>query len=137
MRTELSDRYKILFIIFISLGVYYPSIFGQVNTVDDHMMITNLLNTYHVDWKGIFFPGNPIYYYRPLLALTFLFDRFVFDCSASFMHLNNMLIHTANGVLIFFIVKELLRIFRIADFLSLSFILSVLSVTLFVAGGFS
>lgn len=113
MKAEIRDRYKILFIIFVSLGIYYPSIFGSVNSIDDYRMITSLINTQKTDWKGIFLPGGAVYYYRPLLVLSFFFDRFVFGCHESFMHLENILLHTANGVLAFLIVKEIQRIFRI------------------------
>lgn len=128
MRT-LSDRYKILFILFVSLSIYYPSIFGEINTVDDQEMITALINTEKIDLKGLFLPFRPFDYYRPLLWLSFLLDRFLFGCSSFFMHFSNVLIHGANGILTFFISKEMMRLFKINGkdylpmFVSLLFIL--------------
>lgn len=125
----LSDRYKILFILFVALGIYYPSIFGEINSVDDQEMITALINTEKIDLKGLFLPLRPFDYYRPILWLSFLLDRFLFGCSSFFMHLNNILIHSANGILTFFISKEMIRLFKIKDkdylpmFVSLLFIL--------------
>ena len=55
------------------------------------------------------------YYYRPILELTFLFDRFVFSCSESFMHLDNIILHAINGVLVFFIVRKLVGLFGVSD----------------------
>ena len=115
MKTELSGRYQVLLIIFLSLGVYYPSIFGQVNTVDDFKLITSLINIDHIDLRHLFFPMSPLHYYRPILLLSFLFDRFVFFCAASFMHLDNIILHTINGVLVFLIVRELSRMFKISE----------------------
>lgn len=103
----LSDRYKILFILFVSLGIYYPSIFGQINSVDDQQMIDALINTDRVDLKELFFPFRPFDYYRPILWLSFLFDRFFFGCHEIFLHLNNIILHSINGVLIFLISKEI------------------------------
>lgn len=114
MKIEVSERYQVLFIIFVALGVYYPSLFGQANSIDDLQMMTHLFNTTHVDLKDLFFPMRPLHYYRPVLMLTFLFDRFVFTCSESFMHLDNIILHTTNGVLVFFIVREMIRMFKIS-----------------------
>lgn len=111
----MSDRIKILFIIFIALGIYYPSIFGEENTVDDVRMITNLLNIDRVDLKSIFLPGSSIYYYRPVLWLSFLMDRFLFGCSASIMHFENVLIHTICGVFVFLITREIIKLFKLED----------------------
>lgn len=124
----LSDRYKILFILFVSLGIYYPSIFGQINSVDDQQMIDTLINTDRVNLKELFFPFRPFDYYRPILWLTFLFDRFFFGCNETIMHFNNVLIHSINGVLVFLISREI-NIFREKNkdympmFISLLFIL--------------
>ncbi|MEW6067185.1 MAG: tetratricopeptide repeat protein [Nitrospirota bacterium] len=115
MRTEMSDRYKVMFIIFVSLGIYYPSIFGGVNSVDDYQLITTLINTDHISLREIFFPMGPVYYYRPILSLSFISDRLIFNCSEFYMHLNNIILHTINGVLIFFIVREILRIFKVSN----------------------
>jgi tetratricopeptide (TPR) repeat protein len=129
MKIDISKRYQVLFIIFVSLGVYYPSIFGQANSVDDVRIITNLFNIRHFDLINLFFPKSPLGYYRPVLLLSFLLDRFVFFCSESFMHLENIVLHTINGVLVFFIATELIRRFKIVAnryvpmFTSLLFIL--------------
>ncbi|HWR59595.1 MAG TPA: tetratricopeptide repeat protein [Thermodesulfovibrionales bacterium] len=114
MKTEVSARYQVIFIIFIAFGIYYPSLFGQANSVDDIKMMTHLFSMQHVDLKNLFFPMKPFHYYRPVLFSTFIFDKFVFFCSESFMHLHNIVLHTANGVLVFYIVREMIRMFRIA-----------------------
>lgn len=104
----MSDRYKVLFIAFVSLGIYYPSLFGEINSVDDYQMITALMNTDRIPWKELFLPSSSPVYYRPLLMLTFYFDRFAFGCSEFFMHFDNVAIHAINSILIFFIVRKLL-----------------------------
>lgn len=104
----LTDKFSILFIIFVTLGVYYPSIFAQVCSVDDQKMINSLITTQTFNLKSIFIP-NSIHYYRPILYLTFIFDRFVWLCFESFMHLENILIHLINGILVFLCSKELLK----------------------------
>jgi tetratricopeptide (TPR) repeat protein len=127
--TRLSDKGKILFIMFVTLGIYYPSIFGEINSVDDEDMITTLINTAYIDLKELFLPFKPFIYYRPILWFSFLLDRFLFECNELFMHFNNVLIHTLNGALVFLIARELNKIFKIdnasyyAFFVSLFFVL--------------
>ncbi len=126
MKIELAERYKILFVIAVALGVYYPSIFGEVNSVDDQWLITCMINTVRLDFGEVFFPGKSLYYYRPILWLSFLFDRFVFNSTESFMHLHNILLHAINGVLVFLVVKEMLRIFNVVNRLYVPMVASLL-----------
>lgn len=102
---EMRNRYRILFIIFVVLGVYYPAIFAGVNSIDDYRMITEVNESARVDWKGLFLPGGG-FYYRPLLMLTYYADKFLWDLSESFMHLENVLIHATNATLVFLIASR-------------------------------
>lgn len=103
---QLSNRFKVLFILFVVLGVYYPVIFAGTNSIDDHRMIMQLEELERVDWKGLFLPGGG-YYYRPLLMLSFIADKFLWGLTPSFMHLENVLIHAANAVLVFFLAARI------------------------------
>jgi len=105
---QLTNRFKVLFIIFIVLGVYYPSIFAGVNSVDDYKMISVLEDAPAVDFKALFLPGSG-YYYRPLLMLTFFADKYLWGFDESFMHLENILIHALNAVLVFWIASRLFK----------------------------
>ncbi|MBF0472233.1 MAG: hypothetical protein HQK93_00630, partial [Nitrospirae bacterium] len=108
----LSDRICIIFISFVTLGVYYPLIFAQVCNVDDQRMLNYLMSIETFDLKSIFFL-KLVYYYRPLLYLTYMFDRFAWLCFESFMHLENIIIHLINGLLVFLCSKELEKRFKI------------------------
>ena len=55
---QTTNRARILFILFIVLGVYYPVIFAGVNSVDDYKMISILEDMQRIDWKGLFVPGG-------------------------------------------------------------------------------
>lgn len=110
---RLSDRYKVLLIIFLSLGIYYPSIFGVINSVDDADMVNHLMNMESINLKGLFLPGDSLKYYRPVLYLTFVLDRFLWLCDETFMHLENIILHTLNGLLVFFIARSIIERFNI------------------------
>lgn len=107
--------YAVLFLIFVTLGIYYPSIFAEVNPVDDIQIITSYLDAERFDIKALFIPSNSGYYYRPLLGLTLIFDKMVWGMHESFMHLENILIHALNVILVFFITVKVTKRYSITD----------------------
>ena len=96
---RIKSIYKISFIIFVVIGLYYPSLFSQFNSIDDAHIISYLEDT---DFKllDILLPGKS-HYYRPVLWLTFFFDKYVWGLEPSFMHLENIIIHAVNAVLVY------------------------------------
>lgn len=104
---RLSTRSRLLFLVFVVLGVYYPVLFAGVNSVDDFNMMSSLSDQTHVDWFGVFLPSGG-YYYRPLLLTTYIADKYLWDLTESFMHLENILLHAVNAVLVFLLAKKVL-----------------------------
>ncbi|MHC1696716.1 MAG: tetratricopeptide repeat protein [Geobacteraceae bacterium] len=100
---KIAKPYILLLIMFIVLGVYYPTLFAPFNSVDDVNMINSLQNMESVNLWHLFLPGSGGTYYRPLLYLTFIFDNYVWGLQASFMHLENILLHGLNAILVFLI----------------------------------
>lgn len=92
------------------LAAFYPTNFAEVNSTDDRDMIAWLhsLGDWHL--HNIFFPsaadGN--YYYRPLLLLSFYLDKVVWALNDSVMHLENVLLHLFNSLLVFAFARNLL-----------------------------
>lgn len=99
--------YAVLFLIFVTLGIYYPSIFAEANSVDDIQIINAFLDVERFDLKSLFSPGG--YYYRPIVGLTFIFDSIFWEMHESFMHLENILIHAINTVLVYFITEKVAK----------------------------
>jgi len=95
--------YAVLFLCFVTLGIYYPSIFSGASTIDDPQILTAYFNADRIDLKSLFLPGGSGYYYRPLLGLTFHLDNLFWSMRESFMHLENILFHTVNVMLVYFI----------------------------------
>jgi len=104
--------YALLFLIFVTLGIYYPSIFAEISPVDDVQIITSYINTDRFDLKTLFIP-NGGYYYRPLLGLTLIFDKFAWEMHESFIHLENILIHAINVILVYLITEIIARRYEI------------------------
>jgi protein O-mannosyl-transferase len=104
----LSRKYRLLLLAAATLTVFYPSIFAELNSIDDMEMVTNLLNMDGWSLKELFFPGaGGGLYYRPVLFATFIFDRFAWDAGTSFMHLENILLHLCNAFLLYLLAEQL------------------------------
>lgn len=104
---KLRAGYVAAILAFITLCVYYPSISAPFNSLDDRLLVTHLINKSYFSFSQHFFPGGTNEYYRPLSTLFFEFDKYVWGLVESFMHLENILLHVANVLLIFVIARSL------------------------------
>ena len=102
---NIKESYKVLFLLFLVLGVYYPALFAGINSVDDWRMLANLSDQKTFDYWQLLRPSTG-FYYRPLLMLSFIMDKFLWGLEPSFMHLENILLHACNTLLVFFIAKQ-------------------------------
>lgn len=96
------------FLIISVLLVYYPSLHGGFNSIDDLKMLNDIDAAGQIDISGLFFPQGTVYYYRPLLYLSFFFDRDLWGLLASFMHLENILLHLGATLLVFSVACRIL-----------------------------
>ena len=102
----LKVRYQVLLLLFVVLGVYYPALFGTVNSVDDQKMLQSLLNSQHRQWIDLFTRGSGNNYYRPLLMATFYADLHLWLLEESFLHLENVLLHAWNTLWVMLLARE-------------------------------
>jgi hypothetical protein len=105
MDKQISGRTSVLFLAFVVLGIYYPAIFAPLNSIDDRGMYAYLSNTDHFTLHNIFASegGN---YYRPILIVSYLMDKYVWGLQESFMHLENIVFHLVNTLLVFAIARK-------------------------------
>lgn len=103
---RLSPFYQCLLLVFVTLGVYYPTLFVPYNSLDDLVFVNHLLNQQGFSWLRHFSPGGTYDYYRPLLTLTFEIDKYVGGLHEPFMHLVNVLVHLVNVLLIWLIARR-------------------------------
>ena len=90
------------------LLVYYPAIFGVVSLLDDRDMVSWLINTDKLNLKNLFIPrASGGGYYRPLIILTYLADRFVWGTMPQIMHFENVLLHLLNALFLYKIADRL------------------------------
>lgn len=123
---KLGSGYVLLLLLFIVLGVYYPSLFIPFNSVDDMRMINALFNSDNLTISSAFTLGGSGYYYRPLLIASFIADKNLWGLNASFMHLENILLHAVNVLLLFYIAKNVAEKQRVPDPVPRSFAVALL-----------
>jgi len=103
---KLLPFYQFLLLIFVTLCVYYPTLFVPFNSLDDQIFASNLLNQQGFSLNRHFSPGGASNYYRPLLTLSFEIDKYVGGLQESFMHLINVLVHLLNVILVWLIARR-------------------------------
>jgi protein O-mannosyl-transferase len=100
---------QLLLIMAIALTAYYPVVFGELCAVDDVQMVSTYLDIKSWTMKDVFTPGWQVgVYYRPLMVLSYLFDNYLFHLDEGFLHLENILLHTFNAFLVFWLAYQLL-----------------------------
>ena len=100
--------FQILLLCFVVLSVYYVSMFSEICLLDDRNVIISLSNTEHIDLKTLFFPHSAKgEYYRPLIGIFYMLDRFVYDLDPRVMHLENIMFHLLNVLLLYLIAGQL------------------------------
>ncbi len=108
----LSSPFMVILIISFTLVLYRDVLFFDFINLDDNTyiydnpLLTNGLTWTSVHWAWTKF-GAP--YYMPLTRLSYIIDAEIFNINPVGFHLTNLVLHTINSVLVFFISKSLLK----------------------------
>ena len=113
-------------IIILSFSAYSFALQDSFKTMDDEMVIVNndhLRSFAHTGavFTSSFFGKNS--YYRPLVTLSHMLEFRLFGLRAYFYYLNNILIHIANALILFALLRLILGQDRTAFFSALLFAL--------------
>lgn len=93
-----------LLLLAVILAVYYPALYSGVHPLDDPGIISRYSAS--IPFCHLLTPGSG-YYYRPLLELTYWLDNLLWSMEPRTMHLENILLHCANSLLVFFLARRL------------------------------
>lgn len=88
------------------LAVYYPALLAGLHTLDDPGIVQ--LYSSSPPLSQVLLPGHG-YYYRPLLELSFWLDNLCWGMEPGVMHLENVLLHCLNTLLVFGIARKVGR----------------------------
>lgn len=104
--SDMSLLCKLLLLCAVCISVYYPAIFADTCLLDDREMLRNLSSVQRFDLIGTFFPqSHGGLYYRPMIAVSFMIDRFLWNLNPSIMHFENILFHLISTLLVFIIAR--------------------------------
>ena len=110
MMLTVRKPFQILLLCLVVLSIYYASIFSEFSLLDDREVISGLSNIEWFSWKSIFFPNSVKGgYYRPLIDVFYMLDRFVWGLESKIMHLENIIFHLINVVIFFIIANQLIK----------------------------
>lgn len=110
-----TQRISVALLAIVVLCLYYPLLFAPICSLDDPGMYTQLLNSDTFTLHELLVPGGSGTYYRPLLMVSFLGDKFIWGLEASFMHLENILFHLANCMMLYALVRRAAGLLRITS----------------------
>ncbi len=108
-------KYPISILITVSIVLYIKSLNFALTELDDsifindfHVLFSDIKNLGHLFFRGVFFETNDAYY-RPLLMVSFMFNKLVTGNLFGY-HLTNLFFHISSCVLLYtFFLKIKLR----------------------------
>jgi tetratricopeptide (TPR) repeat protein len=92
-------------LVIIILVVYYPALFSGIHPIDDPGIFAYFADSPSL--TSILLPGNG-YYYRPIVEFSFFLDNLLWGMEPRTMHLENILLHCANSLLVYFLARRII-----------------------------
>ncbi|OGU15518.1 MAG: hypothetical protein A2076_12675 [Geobacteraceae bacterium GWC2_53_11] len=89
----------------VIIAVYYPALLSGINPIDDPGIFATFSASPSL--SSIMLPGSG-YYFRPIIELTFYLDNRLWGMAPSAMHLENILLHCVNSLLVYFMARKIL-----------------------------
>jgi len=111
---KLKTWHALVLILIVILAAYYPALLSPLNSVDDLRMVNELLNHGSFSWHDFIFPTSKSFY-RPLVNSTFILDQLLWNMETPFLHLENLLLHCANALLVFAVMKHPARLYHLSE----------------------
>lgn len=108
-----SDLLRSLLLVVLAVGAHLPALSGQLIWDDrylahDNPFIKSPLFVLEV-FRHYLFLDSFSPHYRPVQNLSFIVDYFFWNTDTYGFHLTNVLVHAATGLLLYFLLKRLLR----------------------------
>ena len=108
MIPSVRKHFQILLLCVVVLSLYYVAMFSEICLLDDRDAVVALSKLEHIDLKSLFFPHSAKgEYYRPLIGIFYMLDRFAYNLDPLVMHFENIIFHLLNVLLLFLIATQL------------------------------
>ena len=103
---QMKVRLQIFLLLVILTVVFLPALSAEPITGDDYNLFARLSALRAWDFQSLLPHGG--IYYRPVTILTYRFDKFLWQLNPLAMHLENLLLHAVNAILVFFLARTFL-----------------------------
>lgn len=103
---------------------FFPSLFNAIDIWDDQFYVINNELIRDLSWDGVknIFAFNPVVgNYHPLTVLSYAVEYSVFELNPVMYHLDNLLLHIVNTILVFVFIYKLSGRFLVAFITSVLF----------------
>lgn len=104
MKFTVRPGLKLALTLIIILAVYFQAIHNPFSRFDDPFIVEHYGINSTISFLDVITPGSG-FYYRPLVNLSYLLDSRLWAMDATFMHLENIIVHFANVLLVFLIAS--------------------------------
>ena len=110
--TKYSDRWIALPVAIITLTVFFPTLRNEFVAWDDYELLVNNPHYRGLGWEQLRWMFSTFYmgHYQPLSWVTFGLDYLLWGMDPFGYHLTNLVLHTANAVLFYFVTLRLLSL---------------------------
>ena len=103
------EKYYWIFIIALPIIVYFHSIFFGFINFDDTNIILGLTENPQTATFKYAFSDAYMNFYRPLQTVTFIIENYFAGTSPALYHITNLILHTICSLLVFFLLKDILK----------------------------
>lgn len=106
--TKIKTWYLLALVFCAVLLAYYPVLSAPLNSLDDVRLANHLMNQADFSWRDYLIPTASSYY-RPLINSSFILDKILWGMESPLMHLENVILHLINTLLVFALACQLSR----------------------------
>ena len=100
-----------LLLVLVNFALFWQTIFHYFVNYDDYLYVSNLYVRNGITFEGIIWAFVKVEenFFQSLAWISLMLDREVFGLNPAGFHLTNFLLHSANTMLVFLILKRLTR----------------------------
>ena len=112
-------------IIVIAFSIYYPILGNSLlDFWDDQWVVMNAYTENGLSWENLWLILTSFYHgqYAPFNEYLYLFLYSAVDYNAFYFHLSSLLLHIANAILVYFVLKKLLSLSPYKENLTLKYL---------------
>ncbi|MFT5762112.1 MAG: tetratricopeptide (TPR) repeat protein [Polaribacter sp.] len=121
---NIKNKLPLIFILSITVLVFFQSLGGEYLNWDDNQQITNNQDVLNFSWQSIknYFSSYYVKSYQPLASLSFGIEYYTFGNNSLIPHITNLFLHGFNIILVYFLIgkispnRKILNFFVVAVF---------------------